>query len=102
MNYLKEQYLDVDSKENVELVNVLNDDHILKDNQVERNESCNNGMSKERTMRKVADIPTFLFNHEPLLVEYNKSICEHPEYAKRCLRTWLCLHPEYKSNNGSI
>lgn len=101
-DFLKEQHLDIDQKGQIELINKLNDDDIVKDNYTERMDFNDNGMSKEKTIRKVAEIPSFLFYNEPLLKEYHNAIGQNPEYAKRCLRTWLTLHPEYKCNNGSI
>jgi len=101
--FLKNQYLDVDEKTgNVELINHMNDDELLKEVKQERNSNTNNGMTEKKTMRHVAQIPSFLFYHEPLLMEYHKTISENPEYAKKCLRTWLSLHSEYKCNYGNI
>ena len=57
--FLKEQYLDIDHKGNVELINKLNDDDILQENKQEKLDNTNNGMTKGKTMRHVAQIPSF-------------------------------------------
>lgn len=101
--FLKRQYLDVDEKTGkVELINHMNDDELLKEVKQERETNTNNGMSEKKTMRHVAQIPSFLFHHEPLLKEYHANVCENPEYARKCLRMWLRMHPEYKCNDGNI
>lgn len=81
---------------------MYNDDHILKDIQEERNSNTNRGFTKEKTMRHVCQIPTFLFYNEPLLKEYHKNLGTDPVYAKRCLRSWLLFNPQYRCNSGGI
>ena len=100
--FMKDQSLEVDSRGNVELINHLNDDAVVKENYEERKENTNNGMTDGKTMRHVAQIPSFLFYYEPLLKEYHATLNNNPEYARKCLRTWLTLHPEYKVNTGRI
>jgi hypothetical protein len=100
-NLLKEQFVDVDQRGRVEVLNVFNDDSVIRDNYEEKKAGVS-GMTEKKTMRHVAQIPSFLFHHEPLLKEYHRNISEDPVYARKCLRTWLLLNPEYKCNDGNI
>ncbi|MDR1701884.1 MAG: hypothetical protein LBR56_03825 [Sporomusaceae bacterium] len=100
-NLLKEQFVAVDQRGNVEVLNIFNDDSVVRDNYEEKKTGAS-GMTEKKTMRHVAQIPSFLFHHEPLLKEYHKNISEYPAYARKCLRTWLLLNPEYKCNDGNI
>lgn len=97
------QYLDVDINGQITLTNKINLDAILKHCYEERNDTyATKGFTEKKSMRKVCDIPAFLFGQEPLLREFVRSIHKDPIYAKKCLRLWLRLNPLYKTNGGSI
>lgn len=95
------QYFEDDGRGNLNVINTFNDDAILKEN-YENKKSDGIGMVEGGWARQCAKIPTFLFFYEPLLQEYHKNIACNPEYAKRCLRTWLTMYPEYYANRGRI
>ena len=95
------QHFDDDGKGNIRVINSFNDDDIQREN-YESKKTGDIGMVDGGWARLCAKIPTFLFFYEPLLKEYHKNIAVNPEYAKRCLRTWLTLYPEYYANRGRI
>ena len=99
--FLKEQHFEDDCKGGIAVINKLDDTDLLKENYMMKSDG-GNGMSKGGNMRKVCQIPAFLFDHDPALIEYNKNLCQYPNYARRILRNWLAEHPEYLCSNGGI
>lgn len=101
--FLQEQHFDIDEKKGIyAVVNRFNDDDLQKENYENKMNDTSKGMSKSGNMRKAAAIPSFLYYNEPLLKEYHKNIGVDPSYAKRCLKLWLSLYPEYYANAGRI
>jgi hypothetical protein len=98
-----QQWLDVDEKGNVTLINKLSLDAVLRHANQERKETYHTkGFTEKRTMRKVCDIPAFMLQQEPLLRDFSRNIHADPNYAKKCLRLWLQMNPQFKTNEGSI
>lgn len=95
------QEFEEDHKGNITLINKFNDDELVKEN-YENSKVSGIGMIEGGWARQCAKIPTFLFFYEPLLKEYHKNIACNPVYAKKCLRTWLQIYPEYNANRGRI
>lgn len=95
------QSFEEDDKGNLTLINKFNDDILVKEN-YENSKDRGIGMVEGGWARQCAKIPTFLFFYEPLLKEYHKNIACNPVYAKKCLRTWLQIYPEYNANRGRI
>lgn len=81
----------------------INDDILEKENQeIKKYLIDRKGFSKDRTKRHIASIPWYLFLKEPLLKEYLESKYENPEYAKRCLVTWLKMNSGRRIGEGNI
>jgi hypothetical protein len=100
---LTNQELEVNKKTGeVHLSNTYTNDPVLKENKEMRNE-VGKGVTKDGTMRMVAQIPEFEFRMNPMLREYlNLLHAGNKEEAKRTLRVFLALHPEYRSSEGKF
>ena len=96
------QEFEDDGKGNITVINHFNDDALQREIYENSKHDHSIGMLKGGWGRQCAMIPTFLFFYEPLLREYHKNLACNPVYAKKCLRTWLQIYPEYNANRGRI
>lgn len=81
----------------------INDDVLEKENiEARKDLHDRKGFTKDRSMRWIGRIPWFLFMQEPLLKEYLDSKDENPEYAQKCIRTWLRMNVSRRIGEGSI
>lgn len=99
----KEIILEETSPDQYKLTVHLNDDIVEKENHDLKKELHDlKGFSKDRSHRHIGRLPWYLFMKEPLLKEYMDSKYENPEYAQRCIKTWLKLNSTYRIGEGRI
>lgn len=100
-NFLQKQLFEDGCNGNIAVINSFDDSDLIKENYMMRTNG-DNGMSKLGNMRKVCQIPQFLFDKDEALKEYQLYCNSDPNYARKILRRWLQEHPEYKCSNGGI
>jgi hypothetical protein len=99
----KEIILEEVSPEQYKLTVNLNDDIVEKENkEIRKQLHDEKGFTKDRTKRYIGRFPWYIFMKEPLLREYLDSKHENPEYAQKCIKTWLNLNPTYRIGSGRI
>ena len=91
--FLQKQHLDAEDDRNIVLTNTVNTDELEKANYEERKEE-----QTGKSFRHVCAIPAFEFQRDPLLKQY-LFYCEahEGEAARRVLRQFLALNPQYKT-----
>lgn len=61
------------------------------------------GKSEGGTMRRIASIPEFEFQADPLLREYVVQLQNgDQDGARKTMRFFLELHPEYRNSEGKL
>ena len=96
--FLQKQHLDAEDDRNIVLTNTVNTDELEKANYEERKEE-----QTGKSFRHVCAIPAFEFQRDPLLKQY-LFYCEahEGEAARRVLRQFLALNPQYRTTDDSI
>lgn len=61
------------------------------------------GWTDERTMQHVAQIPEDVYHFDPLCREYQRlRAAGNPEEARRVLRLFLRMNPQYRPSEASL
>lgn len=96
--FLQNQTLDVSDDRNIVLTNTVNTDELEKENYEERKET-----QKGKSFRHVCSIPFFEFQRDPLLKQYLfYSEAKEGDAARRVLRQFLALNPQYRTNDDAF
>jgi len=62
-----------------------------------------NGWSRERALQHVAAIPEDIYHFDPLCREYQRlRAAGNPEEARRVLRLFLNLNPQYRASEAKL
>ena len=95
--FLKQQYVEADG-DTVTITNKFNTDELDKANYEKRKED-----QRGVGFKHVCAIPVSEFAIDPLLMKY-QFYCEHHdgESARKVLRQFLALNPQYKTTDDSI
>lgn len=97
-SFLKDQKLEIKDDGQIVLTNTFNTDDLEAQLAEERKEK-----QTGKNLRKLASIPQFEFDNDPMLRNY-LALCElgDAEGARKIMRQFLALNPQYKATTAKF